>query len=59
MPNPKNTHPNQNSEREQIASWLEIQHCDRWKYDGPSCIKSLCLLFRDLAKRIRQGDFEQ
>lgn len=45
-----------NSEVEQIASWLETLHCDNWK-DDLGCVKSNCLLFRSLAKRIRDGEY--
>lgn len=47
------------STTEEIATWLEHIHCDR--IDDPDdidCIKSNCILFRDLANRIREGEYK-
>lgn len=39
---------------EQIALWLETQHCKE-----ENCVKPTCLLFRDLAEEVRQGKWRR
>lgn len=45
------------SEPEQIATWLERLHCDRWEDEDLGCFKSNCMLFRELAASIRSGEY--
>lgn len=46
------------SEPEQIARWLENLHCTHWNKESGGCTKSNCKIFRNLAKRIRNGEYK-